>query len=280
MNRPVEHSWIILNGKRLPAAEAHVSPLSDGFMFGLGLFETMKVRAGRPMFFSDHFNRLHRSAIELGLLFGPPADELYNRCRDCVAANEVTEAALKLMVFQDVGGVSELILTRPAMYQPEQYARGFRLHTVRDGRRADRLCGLKTMNYIGCLLAKRAVVAAGGDEALFIDRDGRVLEGAASNVFVVRDGLVYTPALDQGILPGTARARVLSLLGKECREGLLPAELLATADEVFITNALLGVMPVARIDERVYDRGAQPVTESVMKAYRALETQSGDAFHP
>ncbi|MGH8019232.1 MAG: aminotransferase class IV, partial [Opitutaceae bacterium] len=187
------------------------------------------------------------------------------------------DGGLKIVVFQDAAGVSELILTRPPAYRPEHYARGFRLQTVRDGRRENKICGLKTLNYLDCLVAKRAAQAAGCDEALFVDSGGRVLEGSTSNVFVVKDGAVLTPALDQGILPGIARSRVLQLLAKEnVREGVVPTPLLFEADEVFVTNSLLGVMPVARIDERGYDRAANPVTKSIMGTYRALELQTGD----
>ncbi|MGH8019933.1 MAG: aminotransferase class IV, partial [Opitutaceae bacterium] len=248
MNRPAGHGWIFLNGKRIAATAARISPLSDGFLFGLGLFETIKVLGGRLVFFADHFARLRRGAAELSLPFATPVDELRAHCLDCLAANQLVDGALKIVVFQDAAGVSELVLTRPPAYHPEHYARGFRLQTVRDGRRENKICGLKTLNYLKCVVAKRAAQAAGCDEALFVDSGGRVLEGSTSNVFVVKDGAVLTPALDQGILRGIARSRVLQLLAKEIvREGVVPTPLLFEADDVFVSNSLLGVMPVARI---------------------------------
>jgi branched-subunit amino acid aminotransferase/4-amino-4-deoxychorismate lyase len=277
MNRPPDHGWIVLNGKRILATEARISPLSEGFMFGLGVFETIKVLGGRPIFFADHFVRLRRAAAELSLPFTTSAAELRARCCECLAANELADGGLKIVVFQDAADMSELILTRSPGYQQTHYARGFRLQTVRDGRREDWICGLKTLNYLKCLVAKRAAQAAGCDEALFVDSGGRVLEGSNSNVFVVKEGGVFTPALDQGILPGTARARVLQLLGNEnVREGVVPVRLLFEADEVFVTNSLLGVMPVARIDEQRYNLDATPATKSIMEEYRALEQRSAD----
>jgi branched-subunit amino acid aminotransferase/4-amino-4-deoxychorismate lyase len=266
-------SHVILNGRLLDAGEARVSPLGDGFMFGLGLFETIKVLCGRPVFFSDHFGRLRRSADELGLPLVASADELRARCERCLSANGLDEGSLKVVVFQDTDGPGELIVTREKTYFPEHYERGFALKTFSGGQRAGKLFGLKTVNYLGNLQAKQAAKAAGCDEALFIDFAGLILEGATSNVFVVKGGEVLTPPLDGRILPGVARSRVLQLL-KNGREGAIPSGLFPDADEVFVTNALLGVMPVAAVDQQRYDLNHNPITKSLMETYRKLQLQS------
>ena len=266
---------VLLNGRLLAAGEARISPLGDGFMFGLGLFETIKVQNGRSVFFSDHFERLRHSAGELGLPFTAAAGELRARCEQCVSANGLGEGSLKIVVFQDTDGPGELIAARKKAYFPEHYERGFALKTFSGGQREGRLFGLKTVNYLGNLQAKQAAKAAGCDEALFIDSAGLILEGATSNVFVVKGGEVLTPPLDGRILPGIARNRVLQLLsnGRECA---VPAQLLSGADEVFVTNALLGVMPVVAVDQQRYDLNRNPVTKSLMEAYRKLQLQSAE----
>ncbi|HXA79961.1 MAG TPA: aminotransferase class IV [Opitutaceae bacterium] len=265
--------YVILNGRLLDAGEARISPLGDGFMFGLGLFETIKVLNGRPVFFSDHFERLRRSAGELSLPFTATADELRTRCEQCVSANGLGEGSLKIVVFQDMDGPGELIATREKSYLPEHYERGFALKTFPAGQREGKLFGLKTVNYLGNLQAKQAAVAAGCDEALFIDSAGQILEGSTSNVFVVKGGEVLTPPLDGRILPGIARSRVLQLL-KNGRECAVPSQSLSDADEVFVTNALLGVMPVSAVDQQRYDLNHNPVTKALMEAYRRLQLQS------
>jgi branched-subunit amino acid aminotransferase/4-amino-4-deoxychorismate lyase len=272
VNSPIQR-YVILNGRLLDAGEARISPLGDGFMFGLGVFETIKVLNARPVFFSDHFERLRRSAGELGLAFTASVAELRARCEQCVSANGLGEGSLKVVVFQDTDGPGELIVVREKSYLPEHYERGFALKTFPGGQREGKLFGLKTTNYLGNLQAKQAAKAAGCDEALFIDSAGLVLEGATSNMFVVKDGEVLTPSLDGRILPGIARARVLQLL-KNGREGAVPAQLLTGADEVFVTNALLGVMPVAAIDQQRYNLNHNPVTKALMEAYRRLQLQS------
>src|SRR6267154_6908128 len=99
-NSPLQR-FVVLNGRLFDAGEARISPLGDGFMFGLGLFETIKVLNGRPVFFSDHFERLRRSAGELGLAFTASAAELRARCEQCLTANGLGEGSLKIVVFQD-----------------------------------------------------------------------------------------------------------------------------------------------------------------------------------
>jgi len=266
---------VLLNGRLLDAAEARISPLGDGIMFGLGLFETIKILSGRPVFFSDHFERLRRSAGKLGLTFTAAADELRARCEQCLSANGLGEGSLKIVVFQDTDGPGELIATRGKTYLAEHYERGFALKTFPGGQREGKLFGLKTLSYLGNLQANQAAVAAGCDEALFIDSAGQVLEGSTSNVFVVKGGEVLTPPLDGRILPGIARYRVLQLL-KTGRECAVPVQLLSGADEIFVTNALLGVMPVAAVDQQRYDLNHNPVTKSLMEGYRRLQLQSVD----
>ena len=274
MHTPIAEPHVVLNGRLVPAAEARVSPLSDGFMYGLGVFETLKVLNDQPVFFAAHFDRLRHGAAEIGLPLPTPRDELRVRCGQCIAANQPAAGGLKIVVFQDAGQVGELILPRAGGPPAEQYARGFRLKTVPDCRSENTLTGLKTLNYLKCIRAKRTAHAAGFDEALFVAPGGALMEGTMSNVFVVSGGIVHTPPLAEGILPGIVRAAVLRTRKHEMREISVSTSMLFDADEVFITNSLLGVMPVAEVDGRCYDMADNPVTRSIMEAYRALELES------
>lgn len=265
----------VLNGRLLTAGEVLVSPLGEGFMHGLGLFETIKVFRGRPVFFQDHWERLRRSAGELGLPFTTASGELHARCLRCVAANNLEEGGLKIVVFSDAAGLGELIVTRANSYSDINYKQGFALKTFSEDRREGGIFSLKTLNYLKNVRAKQAAQAAGAHEALFIDTEGLVLEGATSNVFVVKGGEVFTPPLDGRILPGIARSRMLQLLaGSRARECAVTTELLFGADEVFVTNALLGVMPVASVDQQGYDLSRNPVTKSLMESCRKSQLQS------
>ncbi len=274
MHIPIAEPHVVLNGRLVSAAEARISPLSDGFMYGLGLFETIKVLNDQPVFFAAHFERLRRGAADLDLALTTSGDELHARCGRCIAANQPAAGGLKIVVFQDAGQVGELILPRAGAPSAEHYARGFRLKTAPDSRDGNDLIGLKTLNYLTCLRARRAAQAAGFDETLFVAPSGAITEGTMSNVFVVSAGIVHTPPLVEGILPGIARAAVLRTGKNAIREISVSTSQLFDADEVFITNSILGVMPVAEVDGRRFDVAHNPVTRSIMEAYRALELAS------
>jgi branched-subunit amino acid aminotransferase/4-amino-4-deoxychorismate lyase len=133
--------------------------------------------------------------------------------------------------------------------------------------RVDPLHALKSLNYLPNHHAKRMALAAGFDEAVFFDPHQRVLEGATTSVFIVKDRMVSTPPLQGGILPGVMRACVLRLPGPPAiHERDVTLEELRRADEVFVTNALLGIMPVAQVDAISFDCARNPVTRSLMAA--------------
>lgn len=265
---------VSLNAELVPAASARVSPLSDGFMYGYGVFETIKVIRGRPAFFREHVARLNRGAVELGL---PETVQalLRERVDALIAANHLGHGVLKIVIFQDENAAGELLTTREGLYPADTYARGFRLKSVPVAGRDSRLTALKSMNYLANLRAKREATVAGFDEPLFVDAAGFALEGATTNVFAVSGRRVLTPALARGLLPGIARASVLALAGAHTiAEADLSLEQLLRADEVFVTNSLLGVMPVSAIDAKIYDVTRNPITRDVQAAFAESEHAS------
>lgn len=251
------------NGRISATSELRVSALGDGFMFGHGLFETIKVVAGRPVFFEDHVLRLSRSAAVLGLAFDGAMERLSALCGQVIAANQLVDGNLKVILFQDENGAGEIVLARSGLYPKETYMRGFRL-TVETVFGRPALAGHKTLNYFENIAAKRRAVAKGFDEAIFADAAGELFEGATTNLFIVKAGRVYTPPTDGRILPGVARGRVLQHLGSRALQRPLAWQQLREADEVFVTNALLGVMPVAECDGLNFDLTKNPVTRELM----------------
>ncbi len=266
---------VMLHGKLRSDHAAAISPLHEGFLYGHGLFETIKVVAGRPVFLPAHHARLVASARALDLPYALTLDALRERILTLVNANSLDEGSVKVVVFNQEDETGELILTRPIVYSAETYARGFRLQTRRTGQRINGLSGHKTLNYLENIRARRAAIAAGCDEMLFIDAVGQVVEGAGTNLFVVRDGVALTPPLSVGPLPGIARGLVLALLGPDrAREAPVDIALLHDATEVFVTNALMGVMPVSRIENHDYDLAKNPFTRALQKNYRAAELKN------
>ena len=254
------------NGQIVATAELRVSVLGDGFMFGQGLFETIKVVGGKLVFFDDHIARLSRSAPVVGLKLVSDSVQLRTRCEQVIATNGLVDGNLKVILFQDEGGAGEIVLARAGLYPAAFYERGFSLTTEASGVRGA-LAGHKTLNYFEAIAAKRRSAAAGFDEPVLIDSVGGVLEGATTNVFIVKGGRVLTPPTDGRILPGVVRGRVLQALGERGSEGAVSLKQLRGADEVFVTNALLGVMPVSQVDEQTYDLAKNPITRELMEAF-------------
>ncbi len=268
-------SQVLLDNVLLPAEAAHIPATSEAFLYGHGVFETIKVLNGRPAWTAQHHARLTASTRALDLPYTVDLASFRSRLQRVITANAVTDGSAKVIAFNSGDTTGELITTKSNAYPPEAYTRGFRLKTVFTGERTGVLTAYKTLNYLANIRAKRAALAAGFDEALFITPAGIIIEGATTNLFAVRDGIVFTPPLASGPLPGIARAEVLALLGPaRVREVLLTTSDLHHASELFVTNALMGIMPVCRLDDRVLDVAHAPVTHSLQASYRLRETTS------
>ena len=255
------------DGDVVATEDLRLSPLGAGFMFGEGIFETIRVRAARPQRLEAHHARLAAAAVVLGATPVSSCAELHDRCRRLIEANGQTDGSLKLILFRDVAGWTELILARPPPAGADRPAAGFRLRTLAGDQRVAPLHGLKSLNYLTNIRAKRQALADGCDETLFIAPDGQVLEGATTNVFIVQNRTVSTPPLSTGILPGVMRAQVLRLSAPAAvRERAITLVEMLAANEVFVTNALLGIMPVAQVDARAYDLTANATTRALMAA--------------
>lgn len=264
----------MLNGRLEPVEALRISPLSEGFQFGYGVFTTLRLIEGRPALLPEHQRRLAGQACELGL--GPVADvaALRERCVELARAEGVTDGAARVTLFRDVDGMGELIQLRSRPYGPEVFRNGIALRRTQAEGGAS-LAGLKTIAYLRYLLAKRAAAAAGFDEALLVDASSRVLEGATSNVFCVRGGVLTTPPVSDGLLPGVVRGAIVAgRCGVAVEERSLSWGELLEAEEVFVTNSLMGVMPVRAIEGQRIARVPGTVTGRLARAFDELERAS------
>ena len=214
----------------------------DGFFFGIGVFETIALEQGVPIFFREHLARMMASLERLGFTADPRelVDLARNACQgDAVAGSKV----LKLVVTEK----NRFATVRANTYNDARRAAGFScvFSEVRRNETSP-LVAMKTLNYGDCILQKRAAAARGIDEPLFLNTKGQVAEGATSNIFAVIDGEVVTPPVSCGLLPGVMRDFALRVTG--AKERPLMPEGLMQADEVFLTNSLIGAMPVRSIE--------------------------------
>jgi len=279
---------VYLDGRVVPAEQAKIPASDRGFLYGDGVFETMRARGGRVFRLEAHVERLRHGLRVLGIELERDDEELRGAIAETLEANGLQEAAVRLTVTRGSGGTrldtegcdrpTLLIRATPfAGYPEELYQRGFSAITVKGVvNRHSPLCGVKSLNRLEHILARRRAREAGVDEALLADAEGLVIEAAASNVFAVRGEAVYTPPLEAGALPGITRACVLELLaerGVEVIEEPLPLADGSAAEfhEAFLTNSLMGVMALTRGDGVAVGAGEPgAVTADVRRAYAGL----------
>lgn len=265
------------NGALLPVDAPAVSVLDHGFTVGDGVFETLTVDAGRPYALTRHITRLRRSAQGLGLE-PPDAQQVADAVAAVLAANEVGPARLRITYTSGPGALGSDRGPGPAtlavVVQPSTPWPPTTTVALAPWPRNERspLAGLKTTSYGENAVALAWAKRRGHSEALLANLAGELCEGTGSNVFVVVDGEVLTPPLSSGCLAGVTRELVLQWW--DATERSLPAEILDTADEVFITSSTRGVHPVVAVGERELPAG--PVTAAVRERFRAAMAANPD----
>ena len=270
-------AWV--NGRLLAPEEAAISVLNRGFLYGEGLFETMRAYRGRVFRLRQHLERLGEGAGELDLR--PPGPGLLTEAvNEAIAGSGLEEATVRLSVTPGLAGSSPtptvVVLVRPLTLPPaERYSRGCRAVCVPAAQAAGTpLRRVKSLNYLDKLLAQRAAADAGADEAILVDPDGSVVEGAMRNVFAVMQSELVTPPASRGLLPGITRQAVLEVAERlDMRQGerdIRSAEL-SGAEECFLTSSIAEILPVASVDGRPMPAPVPgPKTRALTEGYRRL----------
>jgi len=253
---------VFLNGKFLPESQAVVSVFDRSFLYGDGLFETLRVANGKPFRWKDHLDRLRSGADFLGIKIPFGCKALEKSAAELIARNEMPEALLRLTLSRGVGlrGYSPKGATTPALVMtlhslPEPLTPadgGWKLHTASFHLPAgEKLAQFKTANKLAQVLARAEADAAGADEAVLLNTNGLVVEGASSNLFWVEGETICTPPLASGILAGVTRAVTVEL----CQQLALPlvereinVEGLRGAAGVFVTLSTFGVVECGALD--------------------------------
>jgi branched-chain amino acid aminotransferase len=275
-----------VNGTVVPAEEARVSVLDNGFTFGDAVYETLRTYRGRPFELLRHLARLRASAARLGFAIPPDDAELGRQLGTLLARAGNSESYIRLIVSRGVGDISYhfdrvqgptiVMVVKPLEPFPEAaYREGIAVAVV-DIRRNHPMAldpAIKSCNLLNNILAVREAQTRGADEALLLNERGELAEGASTNVFVVKGGVLLTPPLGAGILAGITRDVLFGLAKGQnlpLREEPVPVEALRSADEVFVTSSTREAMPVRSIDGRPVGNGRPgPVTQKIMAAFRA-----------
>lgn len=239
---------------------------SEGFQYGIGVFETMRRLPTGIEDFEAHMMRLRDSALALNI---PLPEEFsdYRRLKNHIETqclnkaeahgdpNEVT--VIKLTLFKQGSESRWMVSERPFVYKKSHFDQGFRLKVSGVRRNSTSLFQRhKTLNYGENWLEKQKVIENGYQEVLFLNENDLLTETSASNLFFYKEGRWHTPELSCGLLKGVMRQRVidqLSLNGKSVNQGRYTLKDLWAADYVFITNALMGLMPVKTVDSHEFE---------------------------
>lgn len=276
-----------LNGRFVPEERAVVSVFDRGFLYGDGLFETIRVLHGRPFRWRQHFERLEAGAAFLGISRAHLQQDLRAAAEELIGRNDATDAILRLAISRGVGprgysprGANQPTVVMSVHPRPPGQARQlaqWRLVLAPVRLPADEpLARYKTANKLAQIIARSYADTVPADEALLLNTRGFVIEGSASNLFWVEEGRVCTPPLSAGILPGVTRAVVQELCAAEAVEfaeaDILPPALIKT-EGVFLSLTSMGIVEASSLDGRSL-RSAS-VVQRLHTAYcRLLEAET------
>jgi len=271
-----------MNGRFVEPAEARVSINDGGFLFGDTLFETLKARAGVIRFLDEHLDRIELAA---GLLAFPfTRDKVEEVLREAAEFIDAPVARLRLTItrgpfsgldFPDGKQGEFIIQARQASEPTAEERRAGADCLFAPNARVNPLSHLPQMkrgNYADCLYAANFARRRGAREALFVDAEGNLLEGATSNLFVLREGTLVTPPAGELVLAGIMRRQVLkaaAALGLPAEERPLTTAELYDADEAFLTNAMIDLLPIAKVEGRPLRRGT--VWEELLRAVESRD---------
>jgi len=283
---------IYLDGKYVSDDEAKISVFDHGLLYGDGVFEGIRLYAGRIFRLQQHLDRLFNSAKAILLPIPLTKQQLIEACCETCRQNKLQDGYIRLVVTRGVGylGLSPFRCKNPAvfiiadtieLYPEEVYLKGLKLITASTQRTNPAAVSpsIKSLNYLNNILAKIEAINAGAAEAIMLNSQGHVAECTGDNIFIVRSGKLETPPVSAGALVGITRQVVFELAA---RRGIAVSEPnltrydLLTADEVFLTGTAAEIVPVASIDGRVIGDG-QPgaLTLKLTEDFRKLTRTEG-----
>lgn len=276
---------VSIDGRIVESSEARVSVFDRGFLYGDSVFEVFRTYEDVPFAEREHLERLARSAELLMISLPVSLEALSNEIRETLRAAGPGDWYVRVVITRGSGPLTydpstattplRAVIVAPLSLPPSHYyERGIAVSLMHASRPTDdaRASGAKASNYLANLLAVHEAKQKGAQEALMLGRRGQILEGASSNLFIVKDGKVRTPEPEPGILVGITRATILAAAseeGIEVEETEVRPDDLYGADEAFITSSIREVMPVVSADGRTIGGGIPgPVTGRLRAAYR------------
>ena len=287
---------IFIDGKYLNERDAKISVFDHGLLYGDGVFEGIRAYNGRVFKLKEHIDRLFYSAKAILLEIPMTHAEMMKATVETIRVNKLRDCYVRLVVTRGVGNLGLnprscktptvfIIAGKIQVYPAELYARGMEIVTVPTVRNLHSAVNpaIKSLNYLNNILAKIEANNAGVEEAIMLNAEGFVAECTADNLFIIKNGELFTPSLSAGALYGITRGTVMELatqLGVKVSEPNLTRYDLFNADECFLTGTGAEIMPVIKIDGRVIGNGKPGVlTLKLIEEYHALTKVTGEPIY-
>jgi branched-chain amino acid aminotransferase len=287
-DRPLIH----VNGKMLPKSQAMVSVYDHGLLYGDGVFEGIRVYKSKIFKCKQHMERLYRCAEQIHLKIPVSMDEMVRIQRECISANNLEDGYIRLVVTRGFGTLGLdprrcptagviCIADQIRLYSEESYKSGMKV-VVAKRPKTPIACldpRVKSLNYLNNILAKVEAIEQGCDEAIMLSTDGYVTECTGDNIFIIKNGRMYTPPPvcgQSGLLEGVTRGFVMTTLSKDCKvpceEKLMRLDEILGADEVFLTGTAAEIIAVHSVGDFKISDGEGPITKKLRTRFRQIAT--------
>jgi len=276
---------IYIDGKFYPESEAKISVFDHGFLYGDGVFEGIRSYNGVVFKLKEHIDRLYNSAKAIMLDIPMTKDEMIEAVLETLRKNGLKDAYIRLVVTRGKGDLgldprkcpkpSVIIIAVPLLQLYDEKVRERGMSMIVSWVRRDSVDAttheIKSLNYLNSILAKIEANNAGADEAIILDPNGFICEATGENIFIVKDGKLFTPPSTSGALPGITASVIKEIaqkLGYQVIEkGITVAELY-NADEAFLTGTAAEVMPIREVNKRQIGEGKMgPVTRQILEKF-------------
>ncbi|MCM3785780.1 branched-chain-amino-acid transaminase [Neobacillus mesonae] len=284
--------WIYLDGQYVTKENAKVSVFDHGFLYGDGIFEGIRVYNGNIFKCKEHLDRLYDSAKSIMLDIPLAYDEMREVMAETIRRNDMRNGYIRLVVSRGYGNLGidpnrcekatvVIIVEELSIYPEEAYLKGLRTVSVSQRRNIPDALNpkIKSLNYLNNVLVKIQSNLAGVGEAIMLNAQGYVTEGSSDNIFIVKNGVLYTPPCYLGALEGITRNAIIELaekMGLPFKEQPFTLHDVYVADEVFFTGTAAEVIAAYEVDGRTIGAGvAGPITLRLLEEFRQIVDKDG-----